>query len=135
MSATATKTPNYTPEMTEEIVKAYKASPTPETIAELAAKFSRTVVSIRMKLVREKVYQKAEYKGKTGETPVDKEKLADEICAFLNPAVDENSVSSLAKANKKVLKALLKALTEADEFKKAAMEPFEQVEGESDNAS
>ncbi len=120
----ADKKVNYTPEMTIAIVSAYSANPNVETVAELATKFDRSIASIRAKLVREGVYHKSAYVGKTGETAIDKEKLADAIAVFI-PAIDEASVSSLAKANKKALKGILKVITDLAEFKKKAMESFD----------
>ena len=118
------KTVNYTAEQTVEIVAAYQANPTAETVANLAVKFGRSIASIRAKLVREKVYIAAVYVSKSGNTPESKESMADSIGAFF-PGMDENSISSLAKANKKILKAIATALKEAAEFKAKAMEPFE----------
>lgn len=116
---------NYTPEQTVEMVAAYVANPTKETVELFAAKFSKSVASIRAKLVKEGVYKKAEYTGKTGETPVDKENLVDQIALFIPEVSDEANLSSLAKANKKVLKAILKTVSELSAFKAAAQEAFE----------
>jgi len=104
----ATKTVNYTPEMTAELVTAYKAAPTVDTVEAFATKFGKNVKSIVAKLSREGVYQKKEYVSKTGEKPVDKEEFATRIGDFLN--LDEASASSLAKANKKALAAIAAAL-------------------------
>lgn len=50
---------NYTPEMTSEIVSAYVAEPTKETVEALATQFGKTARSIVAKLSREGVYVKA----------------------------------------------------------------------------
>jgi len=54
------KTTAYTAEQTSELVAAYNASATPETVAIFAEKFGKTVKSIVAKLAREGVYKKAE---------------------------------------------------------------------------
>lgn len=100
------KTVNYTPEQTAEMVEAYKANSTPETVAFFAEKFGKTAKSVVAKLSREGVYKKAEYKNKAGEKPVDKETFATFIGEKLG--LDEASASSLAKANKKALEAIAK---------------------------
>lgn len=102
------KTVNYTPEMTAELVTAYKAAPTVDTVEAFATKFGKNVKSIVAKLSREGVYLKKEYVSKTGEKPVDKEEFATRIGDFLG--LDEASASSLAKANKKALAAIAAAL-------------------------
>lgn len=123
------KTPNFTAEQTVELVNAYKLADSTESrknvVSAYAAKFGKSDASIRMKLVREQVYTKPEATTKTGEPVVDKEKLADEIAAFIPESLDEASVSSLAKANKKALKAILKVVSELSAFKKQATESFE----------
>ena len=108
----ATKSVNYTPEMTVELVTAYKAAPTVETVAAFAAKFGKNVKSVVAKLSREGVYMKKEYVTKAGVKPVDKEEFATRIGDFLG--LDEASASSLAKANKKALEAIANALMPVD---------------------
>lgn len=56
---TVAKTVNYTPEMTAEIVEAYKANPTKATVESLATKFGKTSRSVVAKLSREGAYVKA----------------------------------------------------------------------------
>ena len=123
------KVVNFSAEQTVELVNAYKLATTTESrkavVSAYAAKFGKSEASIRMKLVREQVYVKPEATTKTGEKVIDKENLADAIAAFIPEALDEASVSSLAKANKKALKAILKVVTELSAFKKQAMETFE----------
>lgn len=127
--ADSKKVVNFTAEQTVELVNAYKLADSTESrknvVSAYAAKFGKSDASIRMKLVREQVYIKPEATTKTGETVVDKEKLADQIAAFIPETLDEASVSSLAKANKKALKAILKVVSELSAFKKQAMETFE----------
>lgn len=108
MTAKTEKTVNYTAEQTAEMVKAYVANPTAETVAEFAGKFGKTVRSIVAKLSREGVYHKKEYVSKTGEKPEAKDTVADAIGAVLK--LSEADVSSLTKANKSALKAIFAAL-------------------------
>ena len=117
------KTVNYTPEQTIELVEAYKANPTKETVEAFAVKFAKTARSIVAKLSREGVYQKAEYTTKAGEKPIGKEEIATTIGEFLK--LDEASASSLAKANKKALAAIAALCVETANlraFKAEAME-------------
>lgn len=91
----------YTPEQSIELLEAYQANPTPETVEAFAVKFGKTVKSVVAKLSREGVYKKKEYKTKTGDSPVSKESLADQIGMLLN--MNEADISSLTKANKTAL--------------------------------
>lgn len=98
----------YSAEQSAELVAAYKAAPTAETVETFAVKFGKTVKSIVAKLSREGCYQKKEYVSKTGEKPVKKDSTADAIGTILG--LSENDTSSLAKANKVALAAIFKAL-------------------------
>ena len=98
----------YTPEQTIELVDAYKVNPTPETVAEFAEKFGKTVKSVIAKLSREGVYQKKEYVSKTGEKPEKKDSVADAIGAILK--MTESEIDSLTKANKTALQKIFTAL-------------------------
>jgi len=112
MGATKTETTvkavNYTAEQTAELVNAYKASPTSETVDAMATKFGKNRRSIIAKLTRERVYVKAEYTGKTGQKPVFKDATADKIGELLR--MNEGDITSLTKANKSALVAILNAL-------------------------
>jgi hypothetical protein len=101
----ASKTVNYTPEQTAQMVADYSAGVSVETIAENLGKTVRSVVA---KLSREKVYKAKEYVSKTGEKPVKKDAHADAIGAILR--LPENDIESLTKANKSALKAIFEAL-------------------------
>ena len=101
----AAKTVNYTPEQTAQLVNAYKAGESVESIAYTMGKSVRSIVA---KLVREKVYVKKEYKTKSGEKVVKKDAHADAIGAILK--MPENDIESLTKANKSALKAIFEAL-------------------------
>jgi len=89
---------NYTPEQTAKIIGNYKAGVPVETIAENLGKSVRSIVA---KLSREGVYQKKEYKTKSGETPVKKDSFADFIGDALG--MTEADTESLTKANKTAL--------------------------------
>ena len=90
-----TKTVNYTPEQTAQMVADYQAGTSVETIAET---FGKTVRSVVAKLSREKVYVAKAYKTKSGETPVKKDVHADFIGEALG--LTEADTESLTKANK-----------------------------------
>ena len=95
----------YTTEQTVELVNAYKAEPTAETVAVFAEKFGKTVKSVIAKLSREGVYQKKEYVSKAGTKPVKKDELATQLMDLFN--LSESEAESLAKANKTALLKIL----------------------------
>jgi len=99
------KTVNYSPEQTAQMVADYKAGVTVETIAE---NLGKNVSSVVAKLSREKVYVAKTYVSKTGEPVVKKDAHADAIGAILR--LPENDIESLTKANKSALKAIFEAL-------------------------
>jgi hypothetical protein len=101
----ATKTVNYTPEQTQDIVAGYLVGESVESIADRMGKSVRSIVA---KLSREGVYKKKEYVSKTGEKPVKKDAHADAIGAILQ--LSESDTDSLTKANKSALKAIFTAL-------------------------
>ena len=102
------KTVNYTSEQTAEMVSAYAANPTQETVVFFAEKFGKTVRSVVAKLSREKVYVAKTYVSKTGDAVVKKDETADAIGAVLK--MTEAEVTSLAKANKTALAKIFAAL-------------------------
>jgi len=99
---------NYTEEQTKEIVAAYVAAPTRLTVEQLALEYEKSLKSIIGKLSREGVYQRQSYKTKTGETPVTKEELVNEIAAGLE--LDPETLLGLEKSPKQVLKTILDQL-------------------------
>ena len=105
MSEKVAKSVNYTVEQTAQMVADYQAGVTVETLANTLGKTVRSVVA---KLSREGVYQKKEYKTKTGEPVVKKDAHADAIGAILQ--LPENDIESLTKANKSALRAIFEAL-------------------------
>ena len=98
----------YTTEQTVELVNAYKAEPTAETVTAFAEKFGKTVKSVIAKLSREGVYQKKEYVSKSGQKPEKKDSVADAIGAILK--MSDGEIDSLAKANKTALQKIFTAL-------------------------
>ena len=105
MSEKTAKSVNYTPEQTMQMVTQYQSGIPAEDIAKMLGKTVRSVVA---KLSREGVYQKKEYKTKTGEVVVKKDAHADAIGAILQ--LPENDIESLTKANKSALRAIFTAL-------------------------
>ena len=91
---------NYTPEQTLELVAAYQAGQTVETIA---ATMGKTVRSVVAKLSREGVYR-AKTKA-TGQARVKKADLVDKLAAKCGVAPEV--FESLEKANHDVLEALV----------------------------
>lgn len=110
------KTVNYTPEMTAELVAAYKAAPVADTVSAFAVKFGKTTKSVVAKLSKEGVYVKKEYVSKTGAAPVKKDTVADEIGKILD--MTEAEVDSLTKANKTALAKIANALKAAEKLVK-----------------
>ncbi len=109
MAKTATsKVVNYTAEQTAEMVSAYVANPSKDTVEALAAQLGKTVRSVVAKLSREKVYVAKTYVSKTGDAVVKKDETADAIGAIL--LMTEAEVTSLAKANKTALAKIFAAL-------------------------
>ena len=107
-----TKTVNYTPEQTQELVNTYSAAEgeaaQKETIVAFAERFGKSVASIRQKLVREGVYQKKEYVSKNGARPETKAKIVEAIAESLG--VTSEQAESLEKANKAILLKICEAL-------------------------
>lgn len=123
MAATA-KTPNYTPELTAQIVQDYEAGKDVESIAEAIGK---SVRSVRSKLVREGVYVAAEKPTKTAKAdgPTKKEMLREleELAPF--------GVEGFMGATKEAIGALIDYLREAGAESVAA----DPVEPELDEAA
>lgn len=98
-----TKSQNYTPEQTTQLVEAYKSGTSVEQIAQTLQKTTRSVVA---KLSREGVYQ-AKTKSR-GETRVKKAELVDRLAALCEVAPEV--FESLEKANYEVLELLVARL-------------------------
>ena len=98
-----TKTPNYTAEMTLEIVQAYQAG---ETVEKIAERMEKTVRSVVAKLSKEGVYV-AKAKAKGAQTPRKAELIA-QIAHAIN--TNEELLESLEKATREALELIAKAV-------------------------
>ncbi len=99
------KVVNYSAEATAQMVADYTSGVTVEKIAEALGK---TVRSVTMKLVREKVYKKAERTAKDGSPVVHKDALADAIGKVLS--LTEPEITGLSRTPKTALKTIFAAL-------------------------
>jgi len=99
---------NYTQEQVNYIVREYLEEPTRETVEELAEELNKSVKSIIGKLSREGVYKKTEYTTKTGEKPVTKLELVQELAEKLE--LEDWQLAGLEKAPKVALKNILKGI-------------------------
>ena len=79
---------NYTETETEYIINEYSRKPSRITVDRLASELSKTPKSIIGKLSREGVYRRSVYKTKTGESPVTKLELVEEIARSLELDVE-----------------------------------------------
>ena len=95
---------NYTEEITEYMVEQYKAVPTMETVQYLAEELGKTTKSIIGKLSREGVYKRAVYKSKSGELPITKVELVNNIAE--NLGIEVENLVGLEKSPKATLKTL-----------------------------
>ena len=100
---------NYTDEQTKYMVDEYTNKPTRITVERLAKELDKTPKSIIGKLSREGVYRRSVYKTKTGETPVTKTELVQELAYVFE--IDPAVLAGLEKAPKQVLKILKGAAT------------------------
>ena len=99
---------NYTEVQTQYIIDEYRNKPSRITVDRLASELSKTPKSIIGKLSREGVYRRSVYKTKTGESPVTKTELVEEIANSLE--IDVEALAGLEKSPKLVLKQLKDAL-------------------------
>ena len=99
---------NYSSQIVSEMIELYTSDPSRETVEKLADAYGRSVKSIIGKLSKEGVYQKSEYLTKTGEKPVTKSQLVQEIQNILGMASE--NLLGLEKAPKNTLKSLHSAL-------------------------
>ena len=101
---------NYKEEQVNYMVRAYEVEPTRATVDALADELNKSVKSIIGKLSREGVYKKTVYKTKTGEDPVTKKELVEELAGILDISAD--SIVGLEKSPKADLKNLVLTLRE-----------------------
>ena len=95
---------NYNEEQTKYIVERYTDLPRTETVEHLAEELGKSTKSIIGKLSREGVYQRATYKNKTGELPITKVELVNNIAE--NLGIEVENLLGLEKAPKATLKYL-----------------------------
>ena len=95
---------NYTQDQVEFMVNQYRLKPDRETVDMLADNLDKSIKSIIGKLSREGVYRKAVYKTKTGEIPVTKAQLVENLAELLE--IPSSKIMGLEKAPKQDIKFL-----------------------------
>jgi len=104
---------NYTQDQVEFMVNQYRLKPDRETVDMLAEELDKSIKSIIGKLSREGVYQKTVYKTKTGEDPVTKKELVQELSEIVGIVYEK--LAGLEKAPKADLKRLVDTLREEED--------------------
>ena len=99
---------NYTEQQVQHMIEEYKNNPTRETVENLAEELDKSVKSIIGKLSREGVYKKTEYTTKTGEKPITKLELVEDLALLIEIPI--TALAGLEKAPKTTLKALKEAI-------------------------
>jgi hypothetical protein len=100
---------NYTKEQVDVMIAWYTAEPTRETVEKLSEEFGKSIKSIIGKLSREGVYVKAVYKTKTGEVPITKAQLVENLADLLE--IPSSKIMGLEKAPKQDIKFLHDAVS------------------------
>ena len=95
---------NYTQDQVEYITNQYRLKPDRETVEKLSEELDKSIKSIIGKLSREGVYRKAVYKTKTGEIPVTKAQLVENLATLLE--IPSSKIMGLEKAPKQDIKFL-----------------------------
>ena len=114
---------NYNEEATAHIVNEYNKEPSTDTVQKLSEELGKSTKSIIGKLSREGVYQRATYKNKTGELPVTKVELVNNIAE--NLGIEVENLLGLEKAPKATLKYLdLATGIENDEYAEEKLKPY-----------
>jgi len=104
---------NYTEDQVKHMVEAYTARPERATVEMLAEDLNKSIKSIIGKLSREGVYEKSVYKTKTGEDPVTKKELVEELSELVG--IEYSMISGLEKSPKIDLKRLVDILKEEED--------------------
>ena len=99
---------NYTEEQVDYMKTIYIAFPERETVERLAQEFDKSVKSIIGKLSREGVYKKTEYTTKTGEKPITKLQIVENLAEKLD--IPNEALAGLEKAPKTVLRRLYESM-------------------------
>lgn len=103
----------YTPELTSQLLDAYKTGQTPEALSAMFTLQEGEEVPVRSiiaKLSSLGVYKKKEYLTKRGELPIKKEEYIERIAVLLD--VNAEILESLEKVNKSVLALIERRLLE-----------------------
>ena len=100
---------NYTEEQTNMLVNEYLDSPNPEKVEELAERLGKSKKSIIGKLSREGVYRREAYVSKTGEKPITKVEIVENIADHLG--LESRDLAGLEKSPKEALRTLEKSVT------------------------
>ena len=93
---------NYTDEQVRKMIIEYTITPDRETVNRLAKELDKSIKSIIGKLSREGVYQKQVYTTKSGEVPMTKAEIINELASVL--AIDSSKIMGLEKAPKQDIK-------------------------------
>jgi hypothetical protein len=101
---------NYTEEQVNIMVARYSENPNRETVDILAKEFNKSIKSIIGKLSREGVYRKAVYKTKSGEVPMTKHEIINNMATFLE--IDSSKIMGLEKAPKQDIKYIYEVIQE-----------------------
>ena len=104
---------NYTEQQVQHMIEEYKNNPTRETVENLAEELNKSIKSIIGKLSREGVYQKTVYKTKTGEDPVTKKELVEELSDLVG--IEYDMIAGLEMSPKIDLKRLVEILREEED--------------------
>jgi transcription initiation factor TFIIIB Brf1 subunit/transcription initiation factor TFIIB len=99
----------YTKEVTEQLIKDYKAGVPVDQIADHLEVPQRSVIA---KLSSMGVYEKKQYLNKRGELPVRKSEYVDKIAQHLDCAPEV--LDSLEKVNKNVLRMIEQRLSNSN---------------------
>ena len=99
---------NYTEKQVEHMIEAYTKTPTRETVEALAEDLDKSVKSIIGKLIREGVYKKTEYVTKTGEKPITKVEIVENLEEKLG--LPNQTLAGLEKSPKTVLRRLYESV-------------------------
>jgi hypothetical protein len=105
MADTAIRPKNYTEEMVAQMINAYEANPSRETVDMLAGEMGKSVRSIIAKLSREGVYVAQPKVTKTGEPVVRKQELVASLQSHFGI-----EIPTLVKASKADLQRLVDSI-------------------------
>ena len=99
---------NYTEEQVAVMIEKYSNNPTRETVEFLAQEMDKSIKSIIGKLSREGVYKKTEYVTKTGEKPITKVEIVENLEEKLG--LPNQTLAGLEKSPKTVLRILYESV-------------------------